>query len=96
MAENFRITSRREGDKLYFELWGDFDGISAMELIYTLKDKASMARKIYVETDGIRRVLPFGKNVFQTHFNLSPPLTRKVIFIGNNWQRIAPSWRRIH
>lgn len=90
MAENFQITIRHEDGALYFGLWGDFDGISAVELVYTLREKARVNRKIYVETDGISQVLPFGKHLLQAHFDLYPSLTGKVIFLGKNGLKLIP------
>jgi hypothetical protein len=37
MAENFQILVRRNSENLHLKLMGDFDGISAYELIDTLK-----------------------------------------------------------
>ncbi len=90
MASNFRITSRRKGRSLYLTISGDFDGTSAMELIYTLKDINGIAETIYIETEGLSKVFPFGLEVFQKHFCDSALTSRKLIFSGNPGCRIAP------
>jgi hypothetical protein len=91
MASNFRITSRRKGDCLHLKLSGDFDGMSAMELIYALKEHNGTARTIYVETDGISSLLPFGRDVFQKHFCFPDNVSRKLFFVGDSGREIAPS-----
>jgi len=90
MAKNFRITTRWEENSLYFDLWGDFDEISAIELIYTLRDKVNESDKIYVETGNIKNLSNTGKHAFEKHFSLSPALHEKIIFIGDNASQITP------
>ncbi|MBS3758558.1 MAG: hypothetical protein KGY61_07830 [Desulfobacterales bacterium] len=90
MADNFRITSRKKGNSLYIKLWGDFDEISATELIYTLRDKVNTAEKIYVETDYMNNLYSLGRKAFKGNFDLSPELYDKIIFVGNNARQISP------
>lgn len=65
MAANFRITSRHKGGNLHLKLSGNFDGMAAMELIYALKDSLDFAQKIYIETNDLSTLHPFGQDVFQ-------------------------------
>ncbi len=90
MARNFRIKSRINGDSLYLMLNGDFDGTSALELIYALKEKIGWTGKIYIEADGLSNLFPFGREVFQKHFCFSLRDCRKMTFLGNAGGRIAP------
>jgi hypothetical protein len=91
MARNFRITSRRKGDALYFLLSGDFDGMSAMELIYALKEYSGSAGRIYIDTDGVLSLFPFGRDVFQKQFCFSPQVSGKLVFTGNCGRKLAPA-----
>ena len=90
MGANFRITTRRKGDNLHLQLKGDFDGTSAMELIYTLKENVGVVEKIYIETNGISELVPFGRDVFQKNLSIAPARAKKLIFIGSCGERIAP------
>ena len=90
MADNFRITSRRKEGSLYILLWGDFDEISATELIYTLKDKLNTAEKIYVETDYMNNLYPLGQKAFKANFEICSELHDKITFVGNNARQISP------
>jgi len=82
MAANFRIISQRQGRNLHLKLRGDFDGMSAMELIYAIKDNLGFAELICIETDGLCCVYPFGRDVFQKNFMFPPARARQIFFIG--------------
>ena len=90
MAANFRITSRRKGGNLHLKLSGNFDGMAAMELIYALKDSLGFAQKIYIETNDLSSLHPFGQDVFQKNFIFSPAASKKMYFIGDFSRAIAP------
>lgn len=91
MAKNFRITSRRKGRAVHLRLSGDFDGMSAMELIYAIKDHSGSADTIYIETDDLCALVPFGRDVFQKHFCFPPHNSRKLIFTGDPGRQIVPA-----
>ena len=44
---------------------GDFDGSSARELINALADHSKDFDKIFVDTNDLKSIHPFGKDVFQ-------------------------------
>lgn len=90
MAANFRMTRRRKKHNLYLKLSGDFDGMSAMELIQVLEENAETSKKIYIDTEGLCRLLPFGQDVFLKHFAISAASSKKLIFKGDSGQKIAP------
>src|SRR6056297_1853526 len=90
MAANFRITSRRKGGNLHLKLSGNFDGMAAMELIYALKDNLGVAKKIYIETDDLASLHPFGQDVFQKNFIFAPATSQKMYFVGDFSRAIAP------
>ena len=91
MANNFKITSRQKNGGLHLELSGDFDGTSALELIYALNEKIDMARRIYIDTDGLRTLMPFGRMVFTNNFNFSASAFKKMVFIGIYGRELYPS-----
>jgi hypothetical protein len=69
---------------------GDFDATSAYELIYAIKKLPEDILKIFIHTDGLKDISPFGLDVF--HRNMSPydAQARKLVFTGNNASHISP------
>ena len=90
MADNFRINSRQKGRAVYLRLSGDFDGTSALELIYALREKTGGAEKIYIDTSGLKSLLPFGRMVFNNNFNFSTSAFKKMVFTGEHGREIYP------
>ena len=68
---------------------GDFDGSSAFELINTLKEHNRSSAKVYINTDGLASLYPFGMDVFQKKCTVNR-LCRDLIFIGEHATEIAP------
>lgn len=66
MSANFEIRIREAKDNLYMELKGDFDGSSAWELVNTIMLKDKGIGKIFVNTDNVGEVIPFGSAVFES------------------------------
>lgn len=88
MADNFRITSHRKEDGLHFHLTGNFDGTAAMELIYTIAEHNASAQRIFIETDGLNVLLPFGRQVFLKRLSLIPAVCQKVMFTGKHGRKL--------
>lgn len=89
MAKNFRIYSRKENNILHLKLSGDFDGMSAMELLYALKEKIEAADRIYIDTNELSSLLPFGRVVFQNNFDFSSEASSKMVFTGEYGNQIS-------
>jgi anti-anti-sigma regulatory factor len=65
MAKNFRIlTKEGSNQSLALQLFGDFDGSSACELIHVLDESVKKSSKVAIDTDQLRTVNTFGLNVF--------------------------------
>jgi hypothetical protein len=94
MASNFKIALNRNNNSLYLDLTGDFDGSSAAELINTLKEQNDSRAKVYINTDGLASLYPFGMDVFQKKCNVNR-LSRDLIFIGEHAAEIAPFGSRL-
>ena len=88
MAANFQILSYKTRDSLHLKLNGDFDGTSAYELINTIKDHGSNFYQIFIDTNNLRTIYAFGRNVFQKNFGDLEKLSN-LIFIGENERRLA-------
>ena len=64
MASNFHMFSFKTKDSLHLKLEGDFDGNSAYELLETLKKYDSGSYQIFIDTNDLKTIYPFGKEVF--------------------------------
>lgn len=91
MASNFQIYSFKTRDSLHLKLAGDFDGSSAYELINTLTENGKGFYEIYIDTNELKTIHPFGKDVFQKNFSNSNKLYRNLVFIGKNGHEIGIS-----
>jgi hypothetical protein len=65
MANNFKFLSERVTDKIRLKLYGDFDGSSACELINFLKACRNGSNQIFIDTDNLNTLHPFGLEVFK-------------------------------
>jgi anti-anti-sigma regulatory factor len=83
MALNFEIIADKTGDGFSLNLKGDFDGTSAYELVYAIKKLADKPVRIYVNTSELKRVHPFGLDVFDRAIRFSGRNSAKLIFRGN-------------
>jgi hypothetical protein len=90
MAHNFKILYHRNAENLHLKLLGDFDGSSAWELINGLKKNSFGINRIFIHTNCLKHVHPFGREVFQRH--ISPPLGKsiRIVFTGEKASEMAP------
>jgi len=91
MASNFRIYSFKTGNSLHLKLTGDFDGSSAHELIIALTEHSKGFREIFIDTNDLTSIHPFGKDVFQKNLRISKMLYGNLVFIGKNGNEIGIS-----
>jgi len=91
MASNFQIYSFKTRDSLHLKLAGDFDGSSAYELINTLTELGKGFYEIFIDTNDLKTIHPFGKDVFQKNLGSSNKLYRNLVFIGRNGHEIGTS-----
>jgi hypothetical protein len=68
---------------------GDFDGSSAHELINTLIEHGADSWEIFVDTNGLKTIHPFGRTVFEKNFSIINKKLSKLIFIGENGHQLA-------
>ena len=88
MAANFQILSYKTRDSLHLKLNGDFDGTSAYELINAIKDNGTNFYQIFIDTNDLRTIYGFGRNVLQKNFGDLNKLCN-LIFIGENERYLA-------
>ena len=82
MAGNFTINVQEAQGHVCLKLNGDFDGSSACELLNLLNAYFRRSSKILVDTDTIKRIYPFGLNVFHNRLIEVKPPEIPLIFIG--------------
>lgn len=87
MASNFHINSYNFGDTLYFRLSGNFSEDSAHELIDTLKKHDTGSVDIFIDTNELSTIHPFGRNIFQKNLNIIKKQFKNFFIIGVNKNR---------
>lgn len=90
MASNFQIFSFETRDSLHLKLNGDFDGSSAHELLNTLKNYSKGFYQIFIDTNDLKTIHPFGRDVFQKKLGVFKNRFHNIIFIGRYEHEIAP------
>ena len=60
MVSNFRIAIDKNSDGFGLKLEGDFDATSAYELIYAIKKLPEDTVKLYIYTNALKTIHPFG------------------------------------
>ena len=88
MASNFQLLSYRNKNSLHLQLYGDFDGNSAYELINTLKKNGKDFIQIFIDTNDLGTLYPFGLDVFQNN-NAIARKCSSLIFIGKHKHSFA-------
>ena len=91
MATNFHMLSYETRDSLHLKLEGDFDGTSAHELLETLKKKGNGFYQIFIDTNDLKTIYPFGREVFQKKLGIFKQQSSHLIFIGENRDKIGPN-----
>jgi len=94
MATNFKIYQLKRSHSVHLNLDGDFDGTSAHELINTLKSCGPDVHQVFINTNGLRSVHPFGQVVLSRNLNGINVHGRNLVFIGNHSRRLARPWMR--
>jgi hypothetical protein len=82
MASSFQIKFNRLEDSIHLKLYGDFDGSSAHELLNFLKHNSHDTLKIYIQTDGLKHIHPFGLNTFFKNFRIINGFADRIVFTG--------------
>jgi hypothetical protein len=95
MAGNFRVLVHRNSDSLHLRIEGDFDGSSAHQLLYMLGEKGNKVRRVFIHTNGLKEILPFGKAVFQKNLNDFVRRETDLVFTGDKGREIAPHGHRL-
>ena len=91
MASNFKISIHRNSENLHLKLVGDFDGSSALELINVLKKNWNGAYRVFIHTENLKDIYPFGRHTFQQNLSDLSGHHSRILFAGDNAGQIAPA-----
>jgi len=95
MAGNFRVLVHRNSDSLHLRLEGDFDGGSAEQLLCMLGESGTKVKRVFIHTNGLKEIHPFGKAVFQKNLNDLKRMKADLVFTGEKGSEIAPQGFRL-
>jgi anti-anti-sigma regulatory factor len=91
MASNFKISIRRDDQKVQLSLAGDFDGTSACELLNLLEEKCDNVNQVTIHTTGLKTIYPFGKDTFRNNLYKIKDKRIRLSYKGKNANLIAPT-----
>lgn len=82
MADNFKILTHRTSDMLYLRLIGDFDVISATNLLDMLKENMWGIDGIYIDASKLERIHPYGQNMIKENLSWISDIEPYVFISG--------------
>ncbi len=96
MSANFKIESHENDGNLHIDLAGDFDGNSAWELVNTIILKYNGKGLVFINTEKVGKVIPFGSVVFKNLMTVSILPINKMVFIGVKGSKIGPAGCKVY
>ena len=92
MANNFKFLSDGTRDKISLKLYGDFDGSSAFELINILTNYRNGSNQIFIDTNNLNTVHPFGMDVFKKNLCILDININNIIITGKHRLSLEQRW----
>jgi ABC-type transporter Mla MlaB component len=92
MANNFKFLSSRIRERILLKLYGDFDGSAACELINFLKNYRNDSNQIFIDTNNLNTVHPFGMAVFKKNFSVLRININNINITGKNKFSLEQRW----
>ena len=83
MASNFSIKIGWNADRIHLRLYGDFDGSSAHELLNLLRKICQSDSKIFIYTEGLNHVHPFGLDIFHKNLRTINDGAKEIVYSGD-------------
>jgi len=90
MAANFKIFIYKNSENLHLKLTGDFDGSSAHEALNVLASNCIGASKVFIHTNCLKRIHPFGWEIFHKKLEALNNRSFSVLFTGERTLQPAP------
>ena len=94
MAADFRILVHRQGESLHLKLLGEFDSLSAHQLIHSIEKNSLGVGRVFIHTSGLRYVDEWAGDFFRKHFPRHDDRKVEVIFTGEAGMEMAPEGAR--
>jgi len=91
----FRIQARESMGNLHLRLEEIFDGDSALALSALLRERHAECNRLFIATDGLQRVDPFGADLFRSFLRDYCEVSRRVYVKGRNGAHMALEGRRM-
>lgn len=95
MERNFQIKFKKSNGNLHLHPAGDLDGSSASVLVQFLHEKYEGKGRVFIETDAIQNLHPFGCHTFQRRLNRKKLPADRIYFKGEKGFKLAPSGSRV-
>jgi len=90
MSSNFHVEFEKSNGNLLVRPSGDFDGSSAWELVNLLHEQYDGHGQVYIETDNLTVLCPFGCSTFHCRLNRKHLPFERIHFKGDKGAVIAP------
>jgi hypothetical protein len=94
LNSNFQIALRHSAGNLHVNLWGEFNGMCAWELLKVLKRHRGPGR-VFIDTHAIRHVAGDGVELFRAHLTRRQMQRDWLYFKGQKGFKIAPNGSRV-
>jgi len=88
LVSNFQIISYNFKGSIYLRLLGNFDEDSAHELFDTLIECGSGSLDIFIDTNGLKTIHSFDRNIFLMNLEGIKKQVKNLIFIGVNKHKL--------
>lgn len=95
MSANFRMKLKKQKHNLHIKLSGDFDGSSACELLNQLNENPAKDVCIFIDTNGLRDITPFGCLMFRDRINTRRLPSNRLFFEGAPGLELAPDGYKV-
>jgi hypothetical protein len=82
MSRRFEIFVHKNSDNLHLKLIGEFDGSSALQLINYLKRVGHGVSTVFIHTNCLKDIHPFGQHIFQQNLSNLKRKTVSYVFTG--------------
>ena len=95
MSADFQITFRKNNGNLHVTPRGDFNDASAKELINLLIEQYEGAGRIFINTQNLCKVCPFGCSTFKCRFIQSRVPAGQLFFKDEKGFEMAPDGSKV-
>ncbi len=92
MSMNFQIFQLKHKNSVHLTLDGEFDGTSAYELINMLKAYDNNIQQVFINTNGLTAIHPFGQVVLYRNLSSIRGCCRNLVFLGDYGRRLSRPW----